>query len=108
MVVDDHELGRNGISSMLSATDDLHLVGEAETAADAIRTAERERPDVMVMDIRLLEGSGIEATQELRSDRAQTELRSDRAQTDVGDDLERDPTSNDRRAVEPSSQHEVR
>jgi len=67
MVVDDHELVRSGISSMLSATDDLHLVAEAETAADAIRTAERERPDVIVMDIRLLEGSGIEATREIRA-----------------------------------------
>lgn len=67
MVVDDHELVRSGISSMLSATDDLRLVAEAETAADAIRTAERERPDVIVMDIRLLEGSGIEAPREIRA-----------------------------------------
>jgi CheY-like chemotaxis protein len=58
MLVDDHELVRSGISSMLSSTDDLHLVAEAETAAEAIRGAERERPDVIVMDIRLLEGSG--------------------------------------------------
>src|SRR5215831_20389041 len=74
MIADDHELVRTGISSMLSATDDLHLVAEAETASDAIRTAERERPDVIVMDIRLLEGSGIEATQELRSRLPQTQV----------------------------------
>ena len=74
MVVDDHELVRGGISSMLSATDDLHLVAEAETAADAIRTAERERPDVIVMDIRLLEGSGIEATREIRARLPQTQV----------------------------------
>ena len=74
MVVDDHELVRGGISSMLSATDDLHLVAEAETAADAIRTAERERPDVIVMDIRLLEGSGIEATREIRARLPETQV----------------------------------
>jgi len=74
MVVDDHELVRGGISSMLSTTDDLHLVAEAETAADAIRTAERERPDVIVMDIRLLEGSGIEATREIRTRLPQTQV----------------------------------
>jgi len=74
MIVDDHELVRNGISSMLSATDDLHLVAEAETAADAVRAAERERPDVIVMDIRLLEGSGIEATREIRARLPETQV----------------------------------
>jgi CheY-like chemotaxis protein len=74
MVVDDHELVRSGIRSMLSATDDLHLVAEAETAADAVRTAQRERPDVIVMDIRLLEGSGIEATREIRARLPQTQV----------------------------------
>jgi two-component system, NarL family, response regulator DevR len=74
MVVDDHELVRSGIRSMLSATDDLHLVAEAETAADAVRTAQRERPDVIVMDIRLLEGRGIEATREIRARLPQTQV----------------------------------
>jgi hypothetical protein len=57
MVVDDHELVRSGISSMLSATDDLHVVAEAETAADAVRTAERERRDLH----RDLHGAEVEA-----------------------------------------------
>src|SRR5262245_19186100 len=67
MLVDDHEVVRGGIRAMLAGTDDLHVVAEAETAAEAVRTAERERPDVIVMDIRLLEGSGIEATREIRA-----------------------------------------
>src|SRR5262249_55627968 len=74
MVVDDHELVRGGIRSMLSATADLHLVAEAETATDAVRTAERERPDVIVMDIRLADGSGIEATREIRDRLPQTQV----------------------------------
>jgi DNA-binding NarL/FixJ family response regulator len=67
MLVDDHEIVRNGIRAMLAATDDLHVIAEAETAVEAVRTAERERPDVIVMDIRLLDGSGIEATREIRA-----------------------------------------
>jgi DNA-binding NarL/FixJ family response regulator len=66
MLVDDHEIVRSGIRAMLSATNDLRVVAEAETASDAVRMAERERPDVIVMDIRLLDGSGIEATREIR------------------------------------------
>jgi DNA-binding NarL/FixJ family response regulator len=66
MLVDDHEIVRSGIRAMLAATNDLLVVAEAETAPEAVRTAERERPDVIVMDIRLLDGSGIEATREIR------------------------------------------
>jgi DNA-binding NarL/FixJ family response regulator len=74
MLVDDHELVRSGIRSMLAATDDLDVIAEAETASEAVRTAERERPDVIVMDIRLLEGSGIEATREIRARLPQTQV----------------------------------
>jgi DNA-binding NarL/FixJ family response regulator len=49
---------RGGIRAMLAATDDLHIIAEAEAAAEAVRTAERERPDVIVMGIRLLDGMG--------------------------------------------------
>jgi DNA-binding NarL/FixJ family response regulator len=66
MLVDDHEIVRSGIRAMLAATSDLRVVAEAETAPEAVRTAERERPDVIVMDIRLLDGSGIESTRDIR------------------------------------------
>lgn len=66
MLVDDHEIVRNGIKSMLAATDDLHVVAEAESVEQAIAQALRTRPDVVVMDIRLADGSGIEATREIR------------------------------------------
>ncbi len=66
MLVDDHEIVRSGITAMLAATDDIRVVAEAESLQEAVREAERTRPDVVVMDIRLVDGSGIEATREIR------------------------------------------
>src|SRR6266508_1185741 len=66
MLVDDHEIVRSGITAMLAATDDIRVVAEAESVQEAVREAERTRPDVVVMDIRLVDGSGIEATREIR------------------------------------------
>jgi two-component system response regulator DevR len=66
MLVDDHEIVRSGITAMLAATDDMCVVAEAESVEQAVREAERTRPDVVVMDIRLVDGSGIEATREIR------------------------------------------
>jgi DNA-binding NarL/FixJ family response regulator len=67
MLVDDHEIVRSGITAMLATTDDIRVVAEAETAQEAVREVERTRPDVVVMDIRLADGSGIEATREIRA-----------------------------------------
>jgi DNA-binding NarL/FixJ family response regulator len=69
MLVDDHEIVRSGVSAMLGATEDIRVVAEAESVAHAVREAERTRPDVVVMDIRLVDGSGIEATREIRDSR---------------------------------------
>jgi DNA-binding NarL/FixJ family response regulator len=66
MLVDDHEIVRNGIKAMLAATDDIRVVAEAESVGQAVLEAERTRPDVVIMDIRLVDGSGIEATREIR------------------------------------------
>ena len=66
MLVDDHEIVRSGIKTMLAATDDLQVVAEAETVEAAVAEALRTRPHVVVMDIRLADGSGIEATREIR------------------------------------------
>jgi two-component system, NarL family, response regulator DevR len=74
MLVDDHEVVRNGIKSLLHATDDIAVVAEAATAADAVKFAEAARPDVIVMDVRLADGSGIEATREIRAARPQTQV----------------------------------
>jgi two-component system, NarL family, response regulator DevR len=74
LLVDDHEVVRGGIAGLLKATEDIVVCGEAGTVEDAVTEAERTRPDVVVMDIRLADGSGIEATREIKSHRPQTEV----------------------------------
>lgn len=67
MLVDDHEIVRRGIRAVLEANDDVVVVAEAASASQAVDIALRSRPDLIVMDIRLAEGSGIEATREIRT-----------------------------------------
>ena len=74
MLVDDHEVVRSGLKSMLEATGDVCVVAEAGTVTDAIIQADRTKPDVIVMDVRLADGSGIEATREIRAQRHDTKV----------------------------------
>jgi len=74
MLVDDHEIVRDGIRAMLEAQDDIVVASEAGTVRDAIDEAARTRPDVIVMDVRLSDGSGIEATREIRAARPATKV----------------------------------
>jgi two-component system response regulator DevR len=74
MLVDDHEVVRGGIKALLQATDDIVVTAEAGSVREAIDEAERSRPDVVVMDVRLTDGSGIEATREIRARRPQTSV----------------------------------
>jgi two-component system, NarL family, response regulator DevR len=74
LLVDDHEVVRQGIAALLKATDDIVVAGEAGSVREAIGEAERARPDVVVMDVRLVDGSGIEATREIRARRPQTQV----------------------------------
>lgn len=67
LVVDDHELIRSGLASMLGARDDIDLVGEAADGAAAVRECTRLRPDVVLMDVRMPVLDGIEATRALRA-----------------------------------------
>ncbi|MGH2688886.1 MAG: response regulator transcription factor [Actinomycetota bacterium] len=67
MLVDDHEIVRRGLKQLLDATEDLDVVAEAGSVRGAVAEAQRARPDVIVMDVRLADGSGIEATREIRS-----------------------------------------
>ena len=68
MLVDDHEIVRDGIRAMLDPEDDIIVTSEAGTVREAIDEASRTKPDVIVMDVRLADGSGIEATREIRAD----------------------------------------
>ncbi len=69
LVVDDHELVRNGLVALIGRREDFEIVAEADTAAAAIEAARASRPDLVVMDVRLPDGSGIEATREMRAER---------------------------------------
>src|SRR5580765_2888046 len=72
MLVDDHEVVRDGVRALLETADDIVICAEAGSVRDAIAEAERTRPDVVVMDVRLADGSGIEATREIRAQRPKT------------------------------------
>jgi two-component system, NarL family, response regulator DevR len=74
MLVDDHEVVRGGIRAMLQATDDIVVTAEAASVQQAIDEAARARPDVIVMDVRLTDGSGIEATRQIRADRPESKV----------------------------------
>ncbi|MEV7425437.1 response regulator transcription factor [Streptomyces sp. NPDC091212] len=66
-LLDDHEVVRRGVFELLSVEDDIEVVGEAGTAADAMVRIPATRPDVAVLDVRLPDGSGVEVCREIRS-----------------------------------------
>jgi len=67
LLVDDHEVVRAGIKSLLESQDDMQVVGEAGTAEEGIRRVGFDEPDVVVLDVRLPDGSGVEACRDIRS-----------------------------------------
>jgi two-component system, NarL family, response regulator DevR len=66
-LVDDHELVRAGLRAFMDAEPDLEVVGEAGTAAEALVLVPAARPDVVVLDLRLPDGDGVELCREIRS-----------------------------------------
>ena len=67
LIVDDHDIVRKGLVMLMSRQEDLQVVGEAGTAEEAVEKARDLYPDVVVLDIRLPDGSGIEACRDIRS-----------------------------------------
>ncbi len=67
MLVDDHDVVRAGLRLVLEEDPSISVVAEAATLPDAIIGAERSRPDIVLMDVRLANGNGIEATREIQS-----------------------------------------
>ena len=65
LLVDDHEVVRAGLGALLAQHAELEVVGEAGTVAGALETAGRLKPDVVLLDVRLPDGSGFEACRNL-------------------------------------------
>ncbi len=74
LVVDDQHLVREGIASLLSIQDGLEVVGTACNGLEALERTETLRPDVVLMDIRMPELDGIQATARLKHDYPQTQV----------------------------------
>jgi DNA-binding NarL/FixJ family response regulator len=68
LIVDDHEVVREGLRSILNRREGINVVGEAGTVGTAVEEAARLRPDVIIMDVRLPDGSGVEACREIRQE----------------------------------------
>lgn len=67
LLVDDHEVVRAGLKTLIESQEDMTVVGEAGTAEDGIRRVGYDEPDVAVLDVRLPDMSGVEACREIRS-----------------------------------------
>src|SRR5918998_3452436 len=74
VVVDDHEIVREGLVALLDRRPGFQVVGEAGTVAEAVAETRRLKPDVVVMDVRLPDGSGVEACREIRAERPATRV----------------------------------
>ena len=67
LLVDDHAVVRSGLRMLLGNEDDVEIIGEAGTAAEALASATDLKPDVILMDIGLPDKSGIEATRDIKT-----------------------------------------
>jgi DNA-binding NarL/FixJ family response regulator len=68
VVVDDHEVVRQGLVALLDRRDAFQVVGEAGNVEEAMTVVRRMRPDLVIMDVRLPDGSGIEACRDIRAE----------------------------------------
>ena len=74
LIVDDHEVVRQGLAALLGRRPEFQVVAEAGTVAEAVAAARKFRPDLVVMDVRLPDGSGIEACREIRAEMPDTRV----------------------------------
>lgn len=66
LIVDDHQVVRLGLQALLNVEPDFEVIGQAGTADEAVRAAERLRPQVVLMDLRMPGRSGVEACREIK------------------------------------------
>jgi DNA-binding NarL/FixJ family response regulator len=74
MLVDDHEVVRLGLRTLLERREGFTVVAEAASMAEAVAVAHSAQPDVIVMDVRLPDGTGVEACREIRGERPETRV----------------------------------
>ena len=74
LVVDDHEVVRQGLVALLERREAFQVVAEAGTVAESIEQARRHQPDIVIMDVRLPDGSGIEACRAIRAELPNTRV----------------------------------
>ena len=74
LVVDDHEVVRQGLVALLDRRPGFQVVAQAGSVQEAIAQARVQRPDIVVMDVRLPDGSGVEACREIRAELPETRV----------------------------------
>jgi len=74
MLVDDHEVVRQGLRALLEAEEDVEVVAEADSGAMAVSLASAHQPDVVVMDVRMPGGTGVEACRAIRDERPDAQV----------------------------------
>lgn len=74
LIVDDHEVVRMGLRTLLERQGGLNIVGEAATAAEAVEVARASHPDLVLMDVRLPDKSGVEACRRIRAEQPKTKV----------------------------------
>jgi len=67
LIVDDHAIVRQGLRALLEAEDDIHVTGEAGSVQEAIRRVGLDEPDLVLMDLQLPDGTGVDACREILS-----------------------------------------
>src|SRR5829696_7062118 len=74
LIADDHELVRDGIKHMLGYEEDLKVVGEASNGREVVELCRRLKPDLVLMDVRMPEMNGLEATRAIKAEQPEVSV----------------------------------